>query len=520
MFQVLVRGMMAIALLGTTGSQARCAEIKRLSSKPISIERIANGECNVSLDGPIKDGDAAKIESVVGRDVPDGGISLGRDYRNADDPDAQESGFYASQVFNALCLTSDGGSFEGAVKIVETLRHNGIATVVPKNGRCLSACAVAFLGGSIMTANSDGGSRAPFRVMHVSATLGFHAPFFPENLPADQLVPASMAIEFLNGGLRAIRELDSALEQDDHPSAGVNLPAELLVNMLTHLNGDDFEYVDTIDKAGEYNVRLAGVPPIPIDLARLYVLCSNAVTWQYKLHSPTDAALTSWSYGGCDGTDDFDYNSECDKAIGTGLAKSLLKGISITSRHDYCAITGKSQPGDDYIVEFHRVRGILGERSFEPWASLPHYVTLKALAESPSKIDPAILSEVHLNDRDVAGSVDSGAKFLAGVAGHALVLDAPYVVGKEHSYIVINFLDSSKFEMSDGQAAPKAGTYEVDRAGVCFTFTGAQAPKSCAVIKKGKENYNGLQWFLDGATEGQTVRFHRFGRIDLNRLAG
>jgi ATP-dependent protease ClpP protease subunit len=61
-------------------------------------------------------------------------------------------------------LQSDGGSVLTGIQMGEVIRLKGFATFVPERGRCASACALAWLGGSP-------------RYMAARAKIGFHAAY-------------------------------------------------------------------------------------------------------------------------------------------------------------------------------------------------------------------------------------------------------------------------------------------------------------------------------------------------------
>ena len=71
-----------------------------------------------------------------------------------------------------VCLDSDGGSFAGGKALATQFMSEGIQTYVRRGDRCHSACALAFLGGSIW-----GDFRHASRTLEPGATLGFHAPY-------------------------------------------------------------------------------------------------------------------------------------------------------------------------------------------------------------------------------------------------------------------------------------------------------------------------------------------------------
>jgi hypothetical protein len=87
------------------------------------------------------------------------------------DPDRIESIITASP-FETLCLNSPGGSFLAGMKLADIFMNEGIQTYVKAGDECYSACAIAFLGGSIW-----GDLRHVSRTLETGGKLGFHAPF-------------------------------------------------------------------------------------------------------------------------------------------------------------------------------------------------------------------------------------------------------------------------------------------------------------------------------------------------------
>lgn len=70
-----------------------------------------------------------------------------------------------------VSFDSKGGTLEEGMRIGRLLRQFGVSTVIRAGSRCLSACALAFLGG---TAVSPAGVE-PGRRLEVGGQLGFHA---------------------------------------------------------------------------------------------------------------------------------------------------------------------------------------------------------------------------------------------------------------------------------------------------------------------------------------------------------
>jgi len=72
----------------------------------------------------------------------------------------------------AVCLNSPGGNFVVGMRISELIHFNRWRTAVTSEARCMSACAIAFMGGT----SSIGMYTHHYRVVYPGAQIGFHAP--------------------------------------------------------------------------------------------------------------------------------------------------------------------------------------------------------------------------------------------------------------------------------------------------------------------------------------------------------
>ena len=186
------------------------------------IDNTGSMVCNLSLKGPIENGDLQKIQTV----------------------------YQLLQIRLALrlCLDSEGGSYLEALNIAEFLMQNAIGTGLPRDAVCVSSCAVIFMAGS-------GPQSSPLnRFMHPSATLAFHAPYMDLEGMGDMPVNTRWAklAEFYNDGVVAIRRLAELTVEESR------FPPELLVEMLK--KGPKEAYViDTIGKIIQYRIGVFDV---------------------------------------------------------------------------------------------------------------------------------------------------------------------------------------------------------------------------------------------------------------------
>jgi hypothetical protein len=126
----------------------------------LTIRNDPDLSCGVFVEGPIVDGDAARLERVLHRLRRFQANTTGDRFR--------------------VCFNSPGGSFVEGLRIASLLTGSTseaggevYGSAVPEGATCESACALAFMGGTEM---SESGHLAPDRILHPTARLGFHAP--------------------------------------------------------------------------------------------------------------------------------------------------------------------------------------------------------------------------------------------------------------------------------------------------------------------------------------------------------
>jgi hypothetical protein len=85
-----------------------------------------------------------------------------------------EAGEAESKQVNYISLNSDGGSLGIAIRIGQLLRRKQIATSTGIETICLSACAIAFLGGPIRSVDNSWGAISEAKI-EPQDVLGFHA---------------------------------------------------------------------------------------------------------------------------------------------------------------------------------------------------------------------------------------------------------------------------------------------------------------------------------------------------------
>jgi hypothetical protein len=85
-----------------------------------------------------------------------------------------------------VVLSGDGGDLQAAIRIGTAIRLKNYATLAPTDSRCVSACAIAWLGG------------AP-RVMEDGSKIGFHAAYaLKDGQAAEAAAPNALLGAYLN----------------------------------------------------------------------------------------------------------------------------------------------------------------------------------------------------------------------------------------------------------------------------------------------------------------------------------
>lgn len=199
-----------------------------------------------SLDGAIEPGDSVKLRALLNN-------TLREYYPNA----------LARVVIE---LNSNGGSFAEGVELMRTFRELGIGTRVTSEASCLSACAIAFLGGTVV---NEASMSERFRFVQPGGLLGFHAPSL--GIDGDNLVPAALMETSYASALLALGELISE-------SKAFEIDTSLL-EVITSTPPDDMYIVEIVDDFARWNIDIetaADWTPDATDVART---CYSYFLW-------------------------------------------------------------------------------------------------------------------------------------------------------------------------------------------------------------------------------------------------
>jgi hypothetical protein len=209
--------------------------------------------CTHFLNGTIARGDAAKVKLAI----ETYGIGVVR-----------------------LCLNSTGGDFAEAVKISRIVISSRTGTALEPHSKCLSACAFIFMAGSYGRSDVN----IPSRVMHVTATLGFHAPFIdPRALPTEGLSPEDVAGAHEAARI-ATQELIDIFVRPEFVRWNYDRDLWMKPSLLRLALAKDathFFYIDTIGKAGNFNIGIRGFRHFQVSRRQqMRNLCKNIHLWK------------------------------------------------------------------------------------------------------------------------------------------------------------------------------------------------------------------------------------------------
>ncbi|MBT56428.1 MAG: hypothetical protein CMF72_23910 [Mameliella sp.] len=216
------------------------------------------GLCRVTLEGEITPGDVEKLRAAP-MDRPIWWSNF-------------EDGSWA-----ALCLDSPGGSLASGLELARYVLDNRIGTVIDDGADCLSACALVFMFG---TAHQHESVALTNRRLHVGGRLGFHQPDLTldrsRDYSVDDVAAAfDLAIEATLNFLAL-----AARPRPDTPRPFVD--GDLLEAMLQH-KGQDFFEIDTVNKAGRWDIALFGFTPPEFSAEGMVYACQNMTGWTARL---------------------------------------------------------------------------------------------------------------------------------------------------------------------------------------------------------------------------------------------
>lgn len=219
----------------------------------------------IRLQGPFRQGDAAAMRQLLARLKAQSKAS----------PDAPLA---------TVELSSLGGDLIEGLKIGYLFRDHDVATVVRKKDICLSACALAFLGGTSTHASSE---RSPRQSLEIGARLGFHAFYLNPNS-----AEAPTAGDPVQGRRQGFAEAGAAASAVMLYAADLGIDPRFVAAMMTKPQ-EAFAYVNT---TGEFltlkicPVALARPAISPADQA--LNICNHSTGWTDPASPAQVRALT------------------------------------------------------------------------------------------------------------------------------------------------------------------------------------------------------------------------------------
>lgn len=210
------------------------------------LTEFSSGPCDYKLSGQIEEGDARKLDKI--------------------------GGTYDGQT---LCLDSPGGSLPEGKRMFDAIWQSNIITHVRAGDLCESACALAFLGGSINTGTAN--IRFQARSIEPGARLGFHAPGL--GLADGGQYSGKVVRTAFEAALDGAEMIFAIKLTEQH---GARAMTDYLYQRLLSKRQSDMYYVTTVGDAVMSNISLTGVTlPANVSEAEIANLCDN--TWAAQI---------------------------------------------------------------------------------------------------------------------------------------------------------------------------------------------------------------------------------------------
>ncbi len=312
------------------------------------------------MRGEIVEGDAARLRALI----------------------TEEANGNRSEMFGqGLSMDSPGGSLDAAIALADEIWTNGMTTYIHAGKRCLSGCALAFMAGRHPETDEYSIRR---RFMHPTALLGFHAPFAladTSNIPAD--VAKLLLPDAERGGSIAASKLVKL--------AVDGILSSSLVEALLQIDKDNFLYIDTVDKAGRWQIGVLGETPLRFavgfpgsgDVGALEMHCNNRLYWLQDIPAERRGGMSKFF----EGTLIFDgLDHSCKYSEGTG-------------------------GGYAYNIDDTQGGIVLG------WQTLPPETKLAAIAAEKPETDPKPDPFATPPPREVSGPCQDGYRWAGGWGG-------------------------------------------------------------------------------------------------------
>lgn len=223
----------------------------------------SNDTCVVRLDGEIVYGDYQRLQAI--------GATA---FKGSDGE---------SSAADTICLNSPGGNVSEGVRMAEFFYQKGVGTVVDREDECYSICAVMFMmgiaqGGEVNFIN---------RKLHVEGKLGFHRPYL--NIDSDELISVRALALAHDAAVESVMKIMILANNRVPWSNSTMMRPDLVQQMLNHI-GEDLFYIDTVEKAGRFEIEIVGMAQErELTEEQAYYACENSFHWQVGLmDTPAD----------------------------------------------------------------------------------------------------------------------------------------------------------------------------------------------------------------------------------------
>ncbi|MCH2094184.1 MAG: hypothetical protein MK160_03610 [Rhodobacteraceae bacterium] len=241
--------------IGVLGSVAQAATVERYDDPFMG--------CIARISGPIAKGDTERLDAVLTKIAKDGdqtNFSFSNEFLERPQQAEHFAKFTNWQESYRVCFDSPGGSLIEGIELGKYLFHNHVGSAVSKRASCLSACAVAFMGGVDF---SDNGLQNN-RVLLVRGALGFHSPSLI--VPDDNY--SKHTVEVAYGA--ALRTMAVILRNAE----ALRFKRSLIEAMLA-TPPSEFKMIETVFDAGRWGIGVVGtVYPDEINPMAMRHACS------------------------------------------------------------------------------------------------------------------------------------------------------------------------------------------------------------------------------------------------------
>lgn len=175
-----------------------------------------------------------------------------------------------------VTLDSPGGNYTAGVALADFFRSEAIATYIDTGDSCLSACALAFLGGSAFWPTGGIGTYIDRRVAP-GGRLGFHSPYFTLET-AEQAVRSGQLGALLDGTRLAIADIVETLSRYN--------VSQTVLHEIIRMGPDAFYEVSTPRALAGIRASLPGFDPALTGLtwrAQFDNVCRHLAAAQYAV---------------------------------------------------------------------------------------------------------------------------------------------------------------------------------------------------------------------------------------------